>query len=515
MNEISASMPRPELLQVAEIVSREKNIDQEDIFEAMEMAIQKAALTRYGQELDIRAHIDRKTGEVSLQRYREIVEEVEHTATEISLKDAKAISPEITTEEHLKELLPPVDMGRISAQTAKQVIIQRVRDAERERQFNDFQDRIGTIASGTVKRSDFGSVTIDLGKAEACLRKDECLPKENFRMGDRVRAYVRDVRKEPRGPQIFLSRTHPQFMAKLFEQEVPEIYDGLIEIKAVARDPGSRAKIGVYSTDPSIDPVGSCVGMRGSRVQAIVNELQGEKVDIVPWSEDIGTLAVKALKPVEAMKVIVDEVDKTLDVIVPDDQLSIAIGRRGQNVRLASNLLGWHINILTEAQETERRQAEMLVLTKKFEEMLDVDDVIAHLLVSEGFTSLDELTFVELSELSSIEGFDDSIALELQNRAKKFLENFENDCKEKLKKFKIEESLKELSELNSESLLLLAENAVLTLEDFSDLAADELQDLLKPAKLKSLEINAIQDLILKAREKAGWFDDEYAAEKKK
>jgi len=508
MNATSPSMPRPELLKVADVVSREKGIDQEDIFEAMEMAIQKAALSRYGQDLDIRASINRKTGEVSLHRYREVVEKVDHDATEISLDDLKNKNSDMPIGEHFKEPLPPVDMGRISAQAAKQVIIQRVREAERERQFNEFKDRVDTIASGTVKRSDFNSVTIDLGKAEACLRRDECLPKENFRLGDRVRAYIRDVKSEPRGPQIFLSRVHPQFMAKLFEQEVPEIYDGLIEIKGVARDPGSRAKLGVYSADPSIDPVGSCVGMRGSRVQAIVNELQGEKIDIVPWSHDIGTLAVKALKPVEVIKVIVDEVEKTLDVVVPDDQLSIAIGRRGQNVRLASNLLNWHINILTEKQETERRQAEMLTLTKTFQESLDVDDVIAHLLVSEGFSSLNELAFTETAELSSIDGFDEEIALEIQNRAKNFIDSLEQESEKELKKFKIEDTLLSFPELSNELLLLLAKNDVITLEGLSDLSTDELQDILKPAKLKSLEINAIQNLILKAREKAGWFDEE-------
>lgn len=512
MKEMMTSAPRPELLQVAEIVAREKNIDREDVFAAMEMAVQKAAKAKYGQDLDIRARIDRKSGEVGLRRYREIVESVSHADTEISLEEAKGLEDSVSLGEYITETLPPVDMGRISAQTAKQVIIQRVRDAERERQYNEFKDRVGTIVSGTVKRVDFGSMIVDLGKAEGVLRKDECLPKENFRMGDRIRAYVRDVSREQRGPQIFLSRTHPQFMARLFEQEVPEIYDGLIEIKAVARDPGSRAKICVYTSDSSIDPIGSCVGMRGSRVQAVVNELQGEKVDIVLWSPDIATFAVGALKPVEASKVVVDEVEKNLDVVVPDDQLSIAIGRRGQNVRLASNLLGWHINVLTETQESERRQEEMLTITDVFKEALDVDDVIAHLLASEGFCSLEDLALVNLVEIASIDGFDEDVAKEIQNRAKSFLENHEKDCFQKIKKLDIEDGLCKMEGLSGEILLMLAENGVKTLEDFADLATDELQEIVKPAKTKSLDINEMQDLILKARVKAGWFDEEAVVE---
>src|ERR1700761_7879153 len=414
-----------ELLQVADQVAREKNIDREEVVEAMEQAIQKAGRSKYGHEHDIRATIDRRTGEISLKRMREVAETIENEITQISLEDARYEKKDAQIGEFLVEDLPPIDFGRIPAQMAKQVIVQRVRDAERQRQFREYKDRVGEIANGIVKRVEYGNVTVELGRAEAILRRDETLPREHFKNGDRVRAYIYDVREEPRGPQIFLSRTHPQFMAKLFMQEVPEIYDGIITIKSVARDPGSRAKIGVVSKDSSIDPVGACVGMRGSRVQAVVAELQGEKIDIIPWTEDVGGLVVSALQPADVAKVVLDEEQKRIEVIVPDDQLSLAIGRRGQNVRLASMLTGWDIDILTEAEESERRQKEFVDRTNIFMAALDVDEVVGQLLASEGFRTVDEIAYVDLHELASIEGFDDDTAAEIQNRATEALERRE------------------------------------------------------------------------------------------
>ena len=375
---------RPELLQVAESVARDKGIERDEVLEAMEQAIQKAGRSKYGHEHDIRASIDRTTGAIALARYLEVAEEVENEATQIDLVGAQRRKADAEIGEFLVDPLPPIDFGRIAAQTAKQVIVQRVREAERKRQFEEFKDRISEVVNGLVKRVEFGNVIVDLGRAEALLRRDECIPREHFNNGDRVRAFILDVREEPRGPQIFLSRTHPDFMAKLFAQEVPEIYDGIIEIKSVARDPGSRAKIAVLSNDSGIDPVGACVGMRGSRVQAVVGELQGEKIDIIQWSGDPATFIVNGLAPAEVAKVVLDEETNRIEVVVPDDQLSLAIGRRGQNVRLASQLTGWDIDILTEAEESERRQEEFNALSDLFAEALDVDDVIAHLLVTEG-----------------------------------------------------------------------------------------------------------------------------------
>src|SRR6202041_2495925 len=366
--------------------------------------------------------IDRRTGEIRLLRFREVVETVENEATHMPLAAAKRLNAEAEIGDFITDPLPPIDFGRIAAQTAKQVIVQRVRDAERQRQYKEFKDRIGEIVNGLVKRVEFGNVVVDLGRAEAMLRRDELLPRENFRQGERVRAYIYDVRQEPRGPQIFLSRTHPQYMAKLFAQEVPEIYDGIIEIKAVARDPGSRAKIAVISRDSGIDPVGACVGMRGSRVQAVVNELQGEKIDILPWSQDPATFVVNALAPAEVTKVVMDEEQRRIEVVVPDDQLSLAIGRRGQNVRLASQLTGWDIDILTEAEESERRQKEFTERTQTFMDALDVDETVAQLLASEGFRTVEEIAYVDPPELASIEGFDTDIASELQARARTALE---------------------------------------------------------------------------------------------
>src|SRR5918912_803696 len=414
----AVSANRLELLQIADAVAREKSIDRGVVIEAMEDAIQKAARSRYGSETEVRAEINPRTGEMRLSRLLRVVEQVENDATDISLEDARVKNPAAQVGDFIAEPLPPLDFGRIAAQSAKQVIVQKVRDAERERQYNEYKDRIGDIVNGVVKRVEYGNVIVDLGRGEAIVRRDELIPRESFRPGDRIRAYVYDVRREQRGPQIFLSRTHPQFMAKLFAQEVPEIYDGIIEVKAVARDPGSRAKIAVISRDSSIDPVGACVGMRGSRVQAVVQELQGEKIDIIPWSANDATFIVNALQPAEVSKVVIDEDSERIEVVVPDDQLSLAIGRRGQNVRLASQLTGWDIDIMTEAEESARRQKEFAERTQLFMDALNVDEVVAQLLASEGFTSIDEIAYVATDELAAIEGFDEETAEELQSRAR-------------------------------------------------------------------------------------------------
>ena len=409
----------PELLLVADTVAREKGIDREEVLDAMEQAIQKAGRSKYGQEHDIRAQIDRKSGEIKLARYVEVVDEIENEITQVTVDAAKRRKDDAEIGEFLVDPLPPIDFGRIAAQTAKQVIVQKVREAERKRQFAEFKDRVGEIVNGMVKRVEFGNIIVDLGgRAEGIVRRDESIPREHFSNGDRVRSYIYDVREELRGPQIFLSRNHPQFMVKLFAQEVPEIYDGIIEIKSVARDPGSRAKIAVISSDSSIDPVGACVGMRGSRVQAVVAELQGEKIDIISWSQDPATFIVNALAPAEVTKVVLDEEANRIEVVVPDDQLSLAIGRRGQNVRLASQLTGWDIDILTEAEESERRTQEFAVRLQLFLDALDVDEVIAQLLVTEGFSTIEEVAFVPIEELATIEGFDDEVAEELRVRAR-------------------------------------------------------------------------------------------------
>src|ERR1700675_4948266 len=418
---MAVSANRLELLQIADAVAREKSIDRGIVIAAMEDAIQKAARSRYGSETEVRAEINPKTGEMRLSRLLLVVDTVENDATQISLDDAKRRNPSAQVGDFIAEALPPLEYGRIAAQSAKQVIVQKVREAARDGQYQEFKDRIGDIVNGIVKRVEYGNVVVDLGRGEAIVRRDELLPREVFRNGDRIRAYIYDVRREPRGPQIFLSPTHPQFMAKLFAQEVPEIYDGIVEIKAVARDPGSRAKIGVISRDSSVDPVGACVGMRGSRVQAVVNELQGEKIDIIPWSPDIATFVVNALAPAEVAKVVLDEDKERIAVVVPDQQLSLAIGRRGQNVRLASQLTGWDIDILTEQEESERRQADFERRTKMFMDALNVDEVVGQLLASEGFASVEELAAVEAKEISSIEGFDEETAAELQTRAPYYL----------------------------------------------------------------------------------------------
>ena len=407
---MAVSANRLELLQIADAVAREKSIDRGIVIAAMEDAIQKAARSRYGSETEVRAEINAKTGEMRLSRLMLVVDQVENDSTQIALEDAKRRNPAAQVGDYIAEALPPLEYGRIAAQSAKQVIVQKVREAERDRQYQEYKDRIGDIVNGIVKRVEYGNVVVDLGRGEAIVRRDEMLPRETFRNGDRIRAFIYDVRREPRGPQIFLSRTHPQFMAKLFAQEVPEIYDGIVEVKAVARDPGSRAKIAVISRDSSVDPVGACVGMRGSRVQAVVNELQGEKIDIIPWTHDPANFVVNALAPAEVAKVVLDEDKQRMEVVVPDQQLSLAIGRRGQNVRLASQLTGWDIDIVTEQEESEHRQAEFEKRTKLFIDALNVDEVVGQLLASEGFTSVEELALVDEKDVAGIEGFDEETA---------------------------------------------------------------------------------------------------------
>ena len=501
----TTALSRTELLQVADAVAREKSIERDEVLEAMEQAIGKAGRAKYGHEHDIRAEIDRKTGEIHLRRFREVTEEIENEFTQMLLRDAQVQRPDIGVGEFVVEDLPPIDLGRIAAQTAKQVIVQKVREAERTRQFDEYKDRTGEVVNGIVKRNEFGNVTVDLGRAEGLMRRDESLPRESFRNGDRIRAYIYDVREEQRGPQIFLSRSHPQFMAKLFSQEVPEIYDGIIEIKAVARDPGSRAKIAVISHDASIDPVGACVGMRGSRVQAVVSELQGEKIDIIPWSPDPATFVVNALAPAEVTKVVLDEEQGRIEVVVPDEQLSLAIGRRGQNVRLASQLTGWEIDIMTEEEESQRRQEEIRQRSQLFMEALDVDDVIAHLLVAEGFIGLEQVAFVPLDELSEIEGFDEEVAEELRARARAYLEEQDRRNEERRRELGVSDELAAVEGLSAAMVVLLGEGGVKTLDDLADLASDELVEMLGD---KAPELEQADAIIMAAR--AHWFDDEEA-----
>jgi N utilization substance protein A len=471
---MAVSANRLELLQIADAVAREKSIDRQIVLSSMEDAMQKAARSRYGQETEVRAEINPKTGEVRFSRLLLVVEQVENDATQISLHEARKKNPAAQVGDWIAETLPPFDFGRIAAQSAKQVIVQKVREAERDRQYQEYKDRIGEIVNGVVKRVEYGNVIIDLGRGEAVVRRDELIPREMFRPGDRIRAYVYDVRREQRGPQIFLSRTHPQFMAKLFAQEVPEIYDGIIEVKSVARDPGSRAKIAVISRDSSIDPVGACVGMRGSRVQAVVNELQGEKIDIIPWSADAATFIVNALQPAEVVKVVLDEDSERIEVVVPDDQLSLAIGRRGQNVRLASQLTGWDIDILTEAEESERRQKEFVERTNAFMQALDVDEVVGQLLASEGFRSVEELAFVETTELASIEGFDADTSSEIQSRARDYLARLEGEQDDRRKELGVSDELRSIDGVTTSMLVRFGENAVKTIEDLAGCATDDL-----------------------------------------
>ena len=500
------SMPRPEIILVADTVAREKNIDRDDVLEAMEIAIQKAGRSKYGFEHDIRATIDRKSGAISLARYREVVEsadQIENEVTQLTLAEAKAYDSNIKVGEFIIDPLPPIDFGRIAAQTAKQVIVQKVRDAERNKQFEEYKEKVGSIINGTVKRIEFGNVILDIGKTEAILRRDEIIPREKFKNGDRVRAYVLEVRRENKGPQIFLSRTCPEFLAKLFASEVPEIYDGIVKSVGVARGPGSKAKIAVRTDDMTVDAVGACVGLRGIRVQAVVTELQGEKIDIVPYSEDKAQFIVSALAPAEVTKVVLDEDNNRIEVVVPQEQFSIAIGRRGQNVKLASQLLGCDIDVLTEEQEQERRSNENKVRSQRFMEALDVDEMIAHLLIAEGFSTVDEIALVDLSELAEIEGFDEDVAKELQSRAQEFIAKRNKEFEEKSKSLGIDEKLQQLPGLDQDMLLTLASSGVKTIDDLADLATDELIEMLGENTLSVQEANKV---IMAAREH--WFAEE-------
>ena len=463
-----------EILRIAETVAQEKMIEKEIVLSALEEAIAKAAKNNYGEENEVVAEINQENGDILISRKMLVVEEVKNKFLEINLKDAKKINGAAQIGDELLDPLPPMDFGRIAAQSAKQVITSKVREAERERQYNEYKDRVGEVVNGIVKRSEFGNIVLDLGKAEGVVRKDQTIPRENLRNGDRVKAYIYDVRSELKGPQIFLSRSHPQFMAKLFTQEVPEIYDGIISIKSVARDPGSRAKIAVSTDDSSIDPVGACVGMRGSRVQAVVNELQGEKIDIINWSENVANLAIASLSPAEVLKVVLDEEQNKIEVVVSEEHLSLAIGRRGQNVKLATELTGWEIDILTEDEESAKRQEDFLTKSNLFVKSLDVDETLAQLLVSEGFGSVDEILDAERSELLAIEGFEEEIVDELIERSKKFAEEKEIQNDQKLKEHNVSKDLLEFNFLTKTMLVTLAENKVLTLEDFAGLTTDDL-----------------------------------------
>jgi transcription termination/antitermination protein NusA len=507
-----------ELLQIADAVAREKAIDRKIVLGAMEDAIAKAARSRYGSETEVRAEIDPKSGELHLSRHMLVVDAVENPSFQISLEEARRRHPAAQIGDTIADPLPPLEYGRIAAQSAKQVIVQKVREAERDRQYEEYRDRIGDIVNGIVKRVEYGNVVVDLGRGEAIVRRDEMLPREVFRNGDRIRAYIYDVRREQRGPQIFLSRTHPQFMAKLFAQEVPEIYDGIVEVKAVARDPGSRAKIAVVSRDSSVDPVGACVGMRGSRVQAVVNELQGEKIDIIPWSQDIATFVVNALAPAEVAKVVLDEERERIEVVVPDQQLSLAIGRRGQNVRLASQLTGWDIDILTEQEESERRQAEFENRTRMFIDALNVDEVIGQLLASEGFNSVEELALVETKEIAGIEGFDDDTAAELQTRARDYLAKIEAELDAKRTELGVADELKEVPGVSTAMLVRFGENDIKTVEDLAGCATDDLAGWTERKDGETVREAGILDgfefsreeaeaMIMQARLKAGWVNE--------
>lgn len=516
-NAVSAN--RLELLQIADAVAREKSIEREIVILAMEEAIQRAARLRYGSENDISAEIDPNTGDIRIYRLLEVAEDVESDALQIALSEAQTRNPAARVGDKIMEELPPVEFGRIAAQSAKQVIVQKVRDAERERHHEEYKDRVGEIVNGIVKRVEYGNVVVDLGRAEGVARRDELIPRETFRNGDRIRAFIYDVRREQRGPQIFVSRTHPQFMARLFAQEVPEIYDGIIEIKSVARDPGSRAKIAVISNDSSIDPVGACVGMRGSRVQAVVNELQGEKIDIIQWQPDPAAFIVNALAPAEVVKVVLDDEAQRIEVVVPDDQLSLAIGRRGQNVRLASQLTGWDIDILTEAEESERRQAEFVERSELFQNALNVDEVIAQLLASEGFASIDEVAFVDLGEIAEIEGFDEETAEELQLRAQEFIERQNAEYDAKRSELGVEDAVGEIEGVTPAMLVAFGEDKAKTVEDVAGYATDELVGWYESVDGERQRMPGILDsfgltredaeaIIMAARHIVGWVTEE-------
>ncbi|MFA5957537.1 transcription termination factor NusA [Hyphomicrobium sp.] len=516
------SANRLELLQIADAVAREKTIDKKIVIEAMEDAIQKAAKSRYGAENDIRCEIDPKTGEAKLTRVLAVVEQVESDATQINVADAKKRNPDAKAGDMIAETLPPLEFGRVAAQNAKQVIVQKVREAERDRQFAEYKDRTSDVINGTVKRVEYGNVIVDLGRAEGIIRRDEMIPRENVRLGDRIRAYIYEVRREQRGPQIFLTRARPEFMSMLFRAEVPEIYDGVVEIKSVARDPGSRAKIAVISKDSSIDPVGACVGMRGARVQAVVNELQGEKVDIIQWNPDAASFIVNALAPAEVTKVVLDEDSNRIEVVVPEAQLSLAIGRRGQNVRLASQLTGWDIDILTEQEESERRQKEFAERTQLLMDSLDVDEVIAQLLVTEGFATVEEVAYVDLAEIAHIEGFDEDTAEQIQSRAREHLEQQETERDTKRRELGVADEMAEIPGITTAMMVALGENGVKTVEDFADCATDELVGWTERKKEKDSEAvrhkgyldgfelsrTDAENMIMAARVQLGWIKAE-------
>jgi N utilization substance protein A len=517
--DMAVSANRLELLQIADAVAREKSIDKRIVIDAMADAIQKAARARYGQETNIRADINPNTGDMKLQRLMEVVDSVEDYAKQISVEEARHRNPDAQVGDFIAEQLPPMDFGRIAAQSAKQVIVQKVREAERDRQFEEYKDRVGEILNGTVKRVEYGNVIVDLGRGEAIIRRDELIPRETFKYGDRVRAYVYDVRREQRGPQIFLSRTHPQFMAKLFAMEVPEIYDGIIEIRSVARDPGSRAKIAVISRDSSIDPVGACVGMRGSRVQAVVGELQGEKIDIIPWNDNAATFIVNALQPAEVTKVVLDEDAERIEVVVPDDQLSLAIGRRGQNVRLASQLTGWDIDILTEEEESQRRQKEFVERSNLFMDALNVDEMVGQVLASEGFTSVEEVAYVDADEISSIDGFDEDTASEIQTRAREYLDKIEAEHDARRRELGVADELREIPGITTAMMVKLGEDGVKTIEDFAGYAVDDLvgwrerkdgETKFFDGVLSGFDVSRAEaeQMVMVARLKAGWISEE-------
>lgn len=486
-----------ELLQISDAVAREKGLDKEKILETMENVIQKVACSKYGIDHDIRVTIDRKTGAISIIKCITVVDEVENPATQISLEEAKKSDPDAHVGQEITTALPPVNFGRVAAQAGRQVIAQKIQEAEREKQYNEFKDSIGEIISGIVKRAEYNSVTIDVGRTEATIRKDQLIPKENFRVGERVRAYIVSVSRETKGPQVFLSRTHPQFLAKLFMQEVPEIYDGIIEIKAVSRDPGSRAKIAVYTADPNIDPIGACVGVRGSRVQAVTQELRGEKIDIIPWSEDPATFAANALAPAEVTRIIMDEENRRFEVHAADDQLSLAIGRRGQNVRLASQLTGWRVTVISESEAIEKRNKEYHAQSTAFMEALDCDEVIAHLLVTEGFTDLEELAESPVEEIASIEGFSEDLAKELIARAQTYLQEKRKEAEERVKESDIDKKILAL-DLPVQLLSALIDNKILKLDDLADLSTDELLEI-----APNLGEDRANEIIIKARKH--WF----------
>lgn len=514
------SANRLELLQIADAVAREKSIEKEIVIEAIEEAVQKAARSRYGAEHDIRVHIDPKTGETTITRVVTVVddaEEIENTYAFKSLADAKRDDKEAFVGKTYVEELPPFEFGRVQTQMARQVVTGKVREAERERQYEEFKDRVGEIVNGVVKRVEYGNIVVDLGRGEGIVRRDQAIPRENFQVGDRIRSYIYDVRREAKGPQIMLSRAHGGFMAKLFAQEVPEVYDGVIEIRAIARDPGSRAKMAVISNDSSIDPVGACVGMRGSRVQAVVAELQGEKIDIISWSQDEATFLVNALAPAEVTKVVMDEEDERVEVVVPDEQLSLAIGRRGQNVRLASQLCGWQIDIMTESQESERRQREFAERTQLFQEALDVDEVIAQLLVTEGFATVEDVAFVEPDEVASIEGFGEETAEELQARARDYLEREAAEYDEKRRGLGVEDELLEVEGVTLPMAVALGEGEVKSVEDLAGLVPDDLRGWFESKdgervrekgilETFNLSPDAAEALIMRARVAMGWVE---------